>query len=292
MSAREGTDTKFSSIDLLDKESDIVNRLVTESVVARSGSEADFSRGEDFYVVDRPVTESVTTRPETDIDFFGEEESELVNRPITRSAIKQEGSCSDSPEEEDSLVVNRPGTELVTTRHGSDSDFLSSKHSDFADRLLMTSVSIRSGGSIDHDSNEHSRVLERPVRESVRERPTYTLETLGVHMPIVVAETLDLGIVGLCLTDKRNMPICRKMCISDSQLSRMTSPLAFQQIDTENDTSLGTNGCFGVCETVNGDRCPVHERRGAGPVHERRGAESEHKTLCGVQLLCSDIYIP
>ena len=100
----------------------------------------------------------------------------------------------------------------MTTRHGSDSDFLSSKHLDFAVRLLMTSVSIRSRGSTDHDStcNDHSRVLERPVRELVRERPTDTLDKLGVHMPIVVAETLDLGIVGLCLTDKWNMPICRK----------------------------------------------------------------------------------
>ena len=99
VSAREGTDTKFSSNDLLDKKSDIVNRPVTESVVARSGSEADFSRGEDFYVVDRPVTELVTTRPETDIDFFGEEQLELVNRPITGSAMKQEGTGSDSPKE-------------------------------------------------------------------------------------------------------------------------------------------------------------------------------------------------
>ena len=153
-------------------------------------------------------------------------------------------------------MVNRPGTELVTMRHGSDTDFLSSKHSDFADRLGMTSVSIRSGGSTDHDSNEHSRVLERPVRESVRERLTDTLETLRVHMPTVVAETLDLGIVGLCLTDKRNMPICREKCISDSQRPRMTSPLAFQQIDTENDNSPGTNGCFGVCGTVDRDHCP------------------------------------
>ena len=147
---------------------EIVDRPVTESVVARSRSETDFSRGEHFYLVnrpvtepmaardasdtnfpssvhsdlvDRPVTESVTTRSETDIDFFGEE-SELVNRPITGSVTTREGSGTDSPEEEHSLMVNRPVTELVTTRHGSDTDFLNSKHSDFADRLVMRSVSI------------------------------------------------------------------------------------------------------------------------------------------------------
>ena len=202
-------------------------------------------------LVDRPVTESVTTRSETDIDFFGEEQSELVNRPITGSVTTREGSGTDSPEEEHSLMVNRPGTELVTTRH-----FLNSKHSDFADRLVMRSVSIRSGRNTDHDSNEHSRVLERPVMESVRERPTDTLETLRVHMPTVVAETFDLGVVGLCLTDKRSMPVCREKCISDSQRPRMTSPLAFQQIDTENDNYPGADVCFGVCGTVDGDRCP------------------------------------
>ena len=108
----------------------------------------------------------------------------------------------------------------------------------------------------DHDSDEPSRVRERPVRESVRERPTDTLETLRVHMPTVVAEKLDLAIVGLCLTDKRNMPICREQCISDSQRPKITSSLAFQQIDTENASSLGTNGYFGVCGTVDRDRCP------------------------------------
>ena len=88
------------------------------------------------------------------------------------------------------------------------------------------------------------------------ERPTDTLETLRVHMPTVVAETLDLGVVGLCITDKRSMPVCREKCISDSQRPSILSPVAFQQIDTRNDDFPGTDVCFGVCGTVDGDRCP------------------------------------
>ena len=168
----------------------------------------------------------------------------------------RDGSGTDSPEDEHSLMVNQPGTELVTTQHGSDTDFLSSKHSDFSDRPVTRSVSIRSRRNTDYDSNEHSRVLDRPVTESVMERPTDTLETLSVHMPTVVAETLDLGVVGLCITDKRSMLVCREKCISDSQRPGMTSPVAFQQIDTRNDDFHGTDVCFGVCGTVDGDRCP------------------------------------
>ena len=85
---------------------------------------------------------------------------------------------------------------------------------------------------------------------------TDPLETLSVHMPTVVAETLDLGVVGLCITDKRSMPVCREKCISDSQRPSMTSPVAFQQIDMRSDDFPGTEVCFGVCRTVDGDRCP------------------------------------
>ena len=117
-------------------------------------------------------------------------------------------------------------------------------------------MSVRVGRNTDYHSNEHSGVLDRPVTESVTERPTDTLETLGVHMPTVVAEKSDLRVVGLCETDKRGMPVYREKCITDSQRPRMTSPVAFQQIDTRNYHFPGTDVCFGVCGTVDSARCP------------------------------------
>ena len=61
--------------------------------------------------------------------------------------------------------------------------------------------------------------------------------------------------MGLCITDKRGMPVCREKCISDSQRPSMTSPVTFQQLDTRNYHFPGTDVCFGVCGTVDGARC-------------------------------------
>ena len=55
-----------------------------------------------------------------------------------------------------------------------------------------------------------TRVLDRPVTESVIYRATDTLETLSVHMPTVVAGTLDRGVVGLCTTDKWSILGCKR----------------------------------------------------------------------------------
>ena len=90
------------------------------------------------------------------------------------------------------------------------------------------------------------------------DQPTATLETLSVHtcIPTAVAETLDLGVVGLCTTDKRSILVCGEKCISDSRRPIRTSAVVFQQIETRNDDFPGTDVCFGVCQTVDGDRCP------------------------------------
>ena len=224
---------------------EIVDRPVTEWDMARSGIKTDFPCQGHSELVNRPVMESVSVREGKDTKFPSNEhldkESDIVDRPVTETVMARSRSETDFSRDEHSYIVNRPVTEPVTTRHGSDTDFLSGKHSDFADRPVTRSVSIRSGRNTDYDSKEHSRVLDRPVTESVMERPTDTLETLSVHMPTVVAETLDLGVVGLCITDKRSMPVCREKCISDSQRPSMTSPVAFQQIDTRNDNFPGTD---------------------------------------------------
>ena len=81
------------------------------------------------------------------------------------------------------------------------------------------------------------------------DRPTDTLETLSVHMPTEVAETLDLGVVGLCTTDKRSILVCREKCISDSRRTSMTSAVVFQKIETRNDDFPGTDVCFGVSDS-------------------------------------------
>ena len=191
-----------------------------ESVTAWAGSDTDFPSGEHSELVDRPVTESVTTWPGIDTDFISDEHSELVNRPVTES---------------------------VTARDGSDTDFSSSEHSEFVDQPVTESVSVRAGSDTDFHSDEHSEFLDRPVTESVTARATDTFETLVVNVSTVVTEESELREMGLCETDKRGIPAYREKCVTESQWPRITSPVAFQQMDMSNYQYHGVDDCFGVC---------------------------------------------
>ena len=91
------------------------------------------------------------------------------------------------------------------------------------------------------------------------ERPTDTLETLGVHGPTVVAAKPDLRVVEF---------------ITDCWQPRMTSLFAFKQIVTGSylftDNRL-CSMCVGLPMVLSG--------RHYGQVHENRGAESEQETF-------------
>ena len=85
-------------------------------------------------------------------------------------------------------------------------------------------------------------------------RATDPLQTLGVNVSIVVTEESELRGMGLCETDKWDIPVIREMC--EGQRKVNTSPVAFQQIDTRNYHYHGTDVCFGVCGTIDSASYP------------------------------------
>ena len=91
------------------------------------------------------------------------------------------------------------------------------------------------------------------------ERPTDTLETLGVHGPTVVAAKPVLRVVEF---------------ITDCRQPRMTSLFAFKQIVTVS-YLLQTTDFVSMCVGLP----MVLSVRHHGPVHENRGAESEQETF-------------
>ena len=186
--ARSGIKTDFPC----QEHSEIVDRPVTESVSAREGNDTKFPSNEHSVLVDRPGTESVMSRSGSETNFSSDVLSEIVDRPVTESVTAWDESGMDSPKGEHSYVDNPPDTESERTRYRSDTDFRCSKDSVFSDRPVTRSGSARAGRNTDYHSDEHSGVLDRPVTESVTERPTYTLETLGVHRPTVVTDFVSM----------------------------------------------------------------------------------------------------
>ena len=172
--------------------------------------------------------------------FLGDVHSEMVDRPVKDSVMAGNGSSIDSPKGEHSYVDNAPDTESKRTQYRSVTDCRCSKDSDFSDRPVTRSGSARAERNMDYRSDEHSGVLDRPVTESVTERPTDTLETLGVHGPTVVAEKPDLRVVEF---------------ITDCRQPRMTSLFAFKQIVTGSYVFTDNRLCFGVCGAVDGSLC-------------------------------------
>ena len=142
----------------------------------------------------------------------------------------------------------------MTARDGSVTDFPGNEGSEFFDRPVMESVSVRAGFNTDYDSDKQSAFLDRPAKESVTARATDPFQTLVVNVSIVVKEESELRGMGLCETDKRDIPVIRIMC--EGQRLGNTSPVAFQQIDTRNDHYHGTDVCFGVCGTIDSASCP------------------------------------
>ena len=172
-SAREGTDAMFPSYEHSDKQSVLVNKPVTDSLMSRSGGTAK---------------------------LLSDVHSEMVDRPVKESATAGDGSKLDSPKGEHSYADNPPDTEPERIRYKVVTDCRRSTVSEFSDRPVTRSGSARAGMNTDYRSNEHSGVLDRPVTESVTEGPIDTLETLGVHGPTVVAEKPDLRVVVLLQT--------------------------------------------------------------------------------------------
>ena len=66
-----------------------------------TGCDADSTSGELSKIIDRPVTESVMARPETDTVFPSSEHSELVGRPVTTDG---QVSLGDTPPSSDSDI--------------------------------------------------------------------------------------------------------------------------------------------------------------------------------------------
>ena len=139
------------------------------------------------------------------------------------------GIDTDFISKENSELVDRPVTELVTARDGSDTDFPGNEHSEFVDRPVTESVSVQAGFDTDYHSDEHSAFLDRPAKESVTARATDPFQTLVVNVSIVVTEESEPGGMGLCETDRRDIPVIREK--GEGQRIRNTSPVAFQQIE-------------------------------------------------------------
>ena len=196
-------------------------------MTAQDGSYINFLNGEHSELADRPVMESVTAGAEIDTDFISKEDSELVDRPVT---------------------------ELVTERNGNDTDFPSNEHSEFVDKPVTESVSVRAGFDTDYDSDEQSAFLDRPAKESVTARVIDPSRTVVVNVSIVVTEESELRGMVLCETNKWDTPVIREK--GGGQRIGNTSPVAFQQIDMINDHYHGTDGCFGVCGTIDSANCP------------------------------------
>ena len=230
--ARSGIKTDFPC----QEHSDIVDRPVTESLSAREGNDTKFPSYEhsdkQSVLVDRPGTESVMSRSGSKTKFLSDVHSGMVDRPVKESVTAGDGSSIDSPKGEHLYIDNAPDTESKRTQYRSATDCRCSKDSEFSDRPVTRSGSARAERNTDYRSDEHSGVLDRPVTESVTERPTDTLETLGVHGPTVVAEKPDLRVVEF---------------ITDCRQPRMTSLFPFKQIVTGSYVLTDNRLCFGVC---------------------------------------------
>ena len=97
----------------------------------------------------------------------------------------------------------------------------------------------------------------------------------------MVAEKSELRVLGLCETDKRGIPIYREKCITDSQRSRITSPVAFQQMDRSNYQYHGVENCVACV-----GKLIVLTVQRHGPNRESRDARSAHDTFNGYPYAC------
>ena len=101
--------------------SDILDRPVTESVSAREGNDTMFPSYEhsdkQSVLVDKPGTESLMSQSGSKTNWLSDVHSEMVDRPVKESVTAGDGSRLDSPKGEHSYVDNPPDTESERTRY-------------------------------------------------------------------------------------------------------------------------------------------------------------------------------